>query len=289
MPSMGCQKLTYQNLETQLKVVYKKRLLNEKVVQLWLSVDPLSDLFPSTSPYMYVAGNPINLIDRWGLAPEKGNTAPPMGPYEQNNIPNYSTGTPVKKRSTSSPTLPSNWSASRTINYSSAKPNLTLTQMNKNRKDFYSRPKFNLNYNKTIRREPMNTLSNSTISSYGFTTLSLITGKVISIVNSEAIRQQLYNNIIANQVKNMPGGVVLPFKLTPTMKFIGRWGGTPFAVWGYFEIKSDYRAGNLSFNSMIIEQASNAAGIIPVFGTAWSVGWNAGKKYGPSTLFNFNY
>ena len=70
MPSMGCQKLTYQNLETQLKVVYKKRLLNEKVVQLWLSVDPLASKFPNMSPYMYVRGNPIMFIDKWGLEAE---------------------------------------------------------------------------------------------------------------------------------------------------------------------------------------------------------------------------
>ncbi|MFV0304116.1 MAG: hypothetical protein ACK5IC_01380 [Moheibacter sp.] len=35
----------------------------EKVVQWWLSVDPLAEKYPSISPYAYVANNPINAID----------------------------------------------------------------------------------------------------------------------------------------------------------------------------------------------------------------------------------
>ena len=32
-------------------------------LSIWLSVDPLASKYPSMSPYMYVAGNPINLVD----------------------------------------------------------------------------------------------------------------------------------------------------------------------------------------------------------------------------------
>ena len=35
-------------------------------LSIWLSVDPLSDKYPSMSPYMYVAGNPIYFIDSNG-------------------------------------------------------------------------------------------------------------------------------------------------------------------------------------------------------------------------------
>jgi hypothetical protein len=36
-------------------------------LSIWLSVDPLSDMYASTSPFMYVRGNPIMLIDPNGM------------------------------------------------------------------------------------------------------------------------------------------------------------------------------------------------------------------------------
>jgi RHS repeat-associated protein len=36
-------------------------------LSVWLSVDPLADKYPSTSPYMYVRGNPVTLIDPNGM------------------------------------------------------------------------------------------------------------------------------------------------------------------------------------------------------------------------------
>ncbi len=38
-------------------------------LSVWLSVDPMSDKYPSTSSYMYCLGNPIMLIDPFGLEP----------------------------------------------------------------------------------------------------------------------------------------------------------------------------------------------------------------------------
>jgi RHS repeat-associated protein len=36
-------------------------------VSVWLSVDPLADKYPSMSPYMYCAGNPVMLVDPDGM------------------------------------------------------------------------------------------------------------------------------------------------------------------------------------------------------------------------------
>ncbi len=44
-------------------------------ISVWLSVDPLSDMYPSTSPFMYVGGNPVMLIVpdgmKWGKPGDK--------------------------------------------------------------------------------------------------------------------------------------------------------------------------------------------------------------------------
>jgi RHS repeat-associated protein len=40
-------------------------------LSVWLSVDPLSDKYPSTSSYMYCLGNPVTLIDPDGMASGK--------------------------------------------------------------------------------------------------------------------------------------------------------------------------------------------------------------------------
>jgi len=43
--------------------VQEKPEVGKKVVQMWLSVDPMAHKLPSMSAYMYCAGNPVRLID----------------------------------------------------------------------------------------------------------------------------------------------------------------------------------------------------------------------------------
>jgi RHS repeat-associated protein len=72
---MGCLKLTYQNFEPSLKVVYKNLSFEQNNAQRFLSLDPLAADFASWSPYNYVLGNPIRYIDPDGRAPQD-----PIGP-----------------------------------------------------------------------------------------------------------------------------------------------------------------------------------------------------------------
>jgi hypothetical protein len=52
-------------------------------VSIWLSVDPLADKYPSMSPYMYCAGNPVRLIDPDGRGWVEGDET---GVYWDKNI-----------------------------------------------------------------------------------------------------------------------------------------------------------------------------------------------------------
>jgi hypothetical protein len=66
---MGCQKLTYYENNNPLKVAYSRTLEAEKVVQRFLSVDPLAHKLPFASPYAYCLNNPILMFDADGRYP----------------------------------------------------------------------------------------------------------------------------------------------------------------------------------------------------------------------------
>lgn len=65
---MGCKRLTYHQSESTLKVVYRKTEPQQKVVQRFLSVDPMANKFPHESPYLFSGNNPIYFVDEEGKA-----------------------------------------------------------------------------------------------------------------------------------------------------------------------------------------------------------------------------
>lgn len=56
---------------------YGARYYNPKF-SIWLSVDPLAEIFPNWNPYNYTMQNPINLTDPTGMSPEGGDGDPPV-------------------------------------------------------------------------------------------------------------------------------------------------------------------------------------------------------------------
>jgi len=60
---MGCLKLTYKPLLQVLRTRKGTPSREAKVVQMWLSVDPLAEKYPNESPYIYTGNNPVNFVD----------------------------------------------------------------------------------------------------------------------------------------------------------------------------------------------------------------------------------
>ena len=63
-------------------LLYAGARLLDPAIGRWLGVDPLAGDYPSHSPYNYVMGNPLGLIDPTGMAPEvvKASDCPPDCP-----------------------------------------------------------------------------------------------------------------------------------------------------------------------------------------------------------------
>ena len=68
---MGCLKLAYYQTEPTLKVAYRNGMAGKKVVQCWLSMDPLAEMMPGYSPYAYTFNNPLIHTDPTGMAPKR--------------------------------------------------------------------------------------------------------------------------------------------------------------------------------------------------------------------------
>jgi RHS repeat-associated protein len=65
-------KFTGKEMDTETGYQYFGARYYNSDLSVWLSVDPLSDKYPSNSPYMYTLGNPIILIDPDGMKVEIG-------------------------------------------------------------------------------------------------------------------------------------------------------------------------------------------------------------------------
>jgi len=60
-------KFTAKELDNETSYTYFGARYYDSELSGWLSVDPMSDKYPSTSSYMYCSGNPVILIDPNGL------------------------------------------------------------------------------------------------------------------------------------------------------------------------------------------------------------------------------
>ncbi len=61
-------KFTAKELDNETQYTYFGARYLDSEVSIWLSIDPLSDKYPSMSAYMYCAGNPVILVDPDGMS-----------------------------------------------------------------------------------------------------------------------------------------------------------------------------------------------------------------------------
>jgi RHS repeat-associated protein len=60
-------KFTGKEKDEETNYTYFGARYYDSDVSVWLSVDPMSDAFPSISSYAYCYNNPLNYNDAWGL------------------------------------------------------------------------------------------------------------------------------------------------------------------------------------------------------------------------------
>lgn len=128
-------------------------------------------------------------------------------------------------------------------------------------------------------------LSTPFVAATTFSATAAAARSTLNVVNQELAKQNLINNMLKKS--DLQRTAFSGIKAPGAVKFVGKFGGAGFAVWGAADIDAQYRAGGMSRGQMYVEQISNGIGAIPYMGigTAWSIGWTLGGQYGPSKWY----
>lgn len=84
------------------------------------------------------------------------------------------------------------------------------------------------------------------------------------------------------------GAVGGKFKYAGRVSKLLKWGGSAIGIYGVLDTQVQYQNNKINENQLIIQHISNAIGFIPTYGTAWSIGWDLGQDFGPSTWYGKN-
>ena len=250
-------------------------------VGVWLSVDPMSDERPGISPYNYCQWNPLvridmdGALDGWVKTEKDGNYIEDSRVNNQSDAETYygkdavyrENGYSYESKSGNKIVLGENG-------------NYIENGVNKKAKDHNPiNSVISGNSDKSFVGGMPSSLKDSLV----FKGTKEVSKKGFEIISDEVVRQGKFNNSLRKP--GVPLDDVKPLKVPKSLKIIGKYGGTAFTLYGAYDIREQWKNGEISMNTMIIEQVSNGISAIPAFGTGWSIGWYLGKNYGPSTWY----
>lgn len=105
----------------------------------------------------------------------------------------------------------------------------------------------------------------------------------LNVINKELAKQNLINNQLKKSLLDRTKFSAV--KAPKAVKFVGKYGGSVFTAWSAYDVYDQWEQKKITTGGMLVEQTSNLMGAYPVYGTAWSIGWNLGGLYGPSKWY----
>jgi hypothetical protein len=223
----------------------------------------LAEQFTYQSSYVYAANNPIRFIDFMGMSSEE-----PDPGAEKSAEDDEETRRQEEQEAQE---------AARR-----AEQDALIAAFQQALSDLYENSESGTTYylaetNQSDSEESRNNsgMSISTFGQFSFKIGVGLFGEAFNLINNEFIRQVNLNNSFRKPgVRPDP---LVSLKVPKGLRFLGEFGGTVFNVFEYYNIERQYKRGEITKEWAIIEHNSNAIGAIPGVGTAWTLGWEAGR------------
>ena len=209
-------------------------------LSIWLSVDPMSDKYPSMSPYNYCANNPVKLIDPNGME-FVDNDGGPDGPMGRGDgpAPNQTRNKPVTTQ----------WHTP-----GQDKMNNSPSQQSNTKSQSGSTPTNSQAGNTNNQSNTSSTVSNATFGVALETTMVSVAteGSTVATTAAEAASAKVFTNV------------------AKVSKGVGIAGGVVSTAVAAVELYNNPTTGN--YVKTFVNAASVGAAFIPGFGTAISIG-----------------
>ena len=260
-------------------------------LSVWLSVDPLASRYPNESPYCYAGLNPVMITDPNGMWKDEGDgkwTAEKgdswWSLHKQSGMTWKETMAYAKKYNAGKGR--DNWKTVRegdAIDLSGGNENNIETVNIENQ----ATARTVQTYNPTSSGNHENGESGGSVDATPYVGGAL--GVAGEVMFSDKFGTWMgKDGKIHNQNWGGNGRTGGKFKFAGKVGRTFKIGGWVFGAYGMYSTNAEWQNNQISTGQMIIEQVSNAIGFIPTYGTVWSIFWNLGQDYGPSTWYGEN-